>query len=299
MRHNNITFKMLRYFITLAEELHFGHAAKRLCISQPPLSQQIRILEENLGFLLFERNNRLVRLTKAGYIAYKEAKKIIAQTEASLDVMTKAGRVENNQLIIGCISSVLQNDFFNILKNIEEESSNISWTIKEKSPHQQMIDLLHGEIDVGFIRGYPKKLDRQLTAIKISDDRICMAYSAKEAPLNKAEVSLKELKKRKIVFLEKKDWPYLAGLYQLCMEANLLPENIIEVNEPFSQLAFIQSNYAIGLTPYKLAINYKENIKILKLKEKIQCNLYMVYANHLYSQGIKTFVELFIRYNKL
>ncbi|MCX7635948.1 MAG: LysR family transcriptional regulator, partial [Syntrophales bacterium] len=95
----------LHYFIAVAEELHFGRAARRLNISQPPLSQQIKQLEEELSLRLFERTRRRVTLTPAGVAFLEEARRIIAMTEEAVRRTVRADRGETGQLSVGFIGS--------------------------------------------------------------------------------------------------------------------------------------------------------------------------------------------------
>ena len=100
----NIELRHLRYFIAVAEELHFGHAAARLNISQPPLSQQIQILEQQIGARLFARTNRSVSLTEAGRQFLADSRQILSQ----VDDAARAARLhhgETGELRIGFTSS--------------------------------------------------------------------------------------------------------------------------------------------------------------------------------------------------
>ena len=95
----------LHYFIAVAEELHFSRAAERLHISQPPLSQQIRSFEDELGVKLFERTKRQVQLTEAGKVFLERSYMVLAQLEQAIAVTQRIGRGEVGQLAIGFVGS--------------------------------------------------------------------------------------------------------------------------------------------------------------------------------------------------
>jgi hypothetical protein len=94
----------LRYFVTVAEELHFGRAAQRLHLSQPPLSMQIKALEQELGARLLERSQRRVELTPAGQVFLKEAREILARVEQAGDAARRAARGEIGELTVGFVT---------------------------------------------------------------------------------------------------------------------------------------------------------------------------------------------------
>ena len=106
----------LRYFVTLAEELHFGRAAERLHIAQPPLSQQIRQLEIELGFDLFYRTKRTVQLTEAGQVFLEETQRILKQLEQAIQIGRQSSRGNSGQLVIGFVSSAAYNVLPEILR---------------------------------------------------------------------------------------------------------------------------------------------------------------------------------------
>src|SRR4051812_41718142 len=106
----------LRYFAAVAEELHFGHAAARLHIAQPPLSRQIRALEEELGVALFSRDRRRVELTLGGRVLYEEVRQLFSQLDRAIDRVHRSSRGETGSLLIGYIGSAAYSAFPDLLR---------------------------------------------------------------------------------------------------------------------------------------------------------------------------------------
>ena len=133
-----IEFRHLRYFIAVAEELHFRRAAKRLNILQPPLSQQIRQLEEWLGFVLFHRTKRRVLLTAAGQVFLKESRQVLIRFERAIQLGQQAGRGEHGALAIGFVSSASYNILPSVLRRFRQSVPGIDVRSQELSVVQQM-----------------------------------------------------------------------------------------------------------------------------------------------------------------
>src|SRR5919202_503074 len=110
----------LRYFIAVAEELHFSRAAERLQIAQPPLSQQIRALEEELGVQLFERTKRRVQLTEAGQVFLEETRQVLTQLEQAVRAAQRASRGEIGRLGVGVNTSATHSFLPEILRVFRE-----------------------------------------------------------------------------------------------------------------------------------------------------------------------------------
>jgi DNA-binding transcriptional LysR family regulator len=143
----------LRYFVALAEELHFGHAAARLGISQPPLSQQIKILEDMLRVRLFNRTNRRVELTQAGLLFLVEARATLERAERAISVATRAQRGELGELRIGMFPSApLLTRIGDAILTFRRNFPDVQLVLNEIESHQQTQGLLEGREQVAIIR---------------------------------------------------------------------------------------------------------------------------------------------------
>ena len=139
----------LRYVLAVAEELHFGRAAARLNMSQPPLSQQIQQLEEEIGAKLFLRTNRQVRLTEAGEAFVREARQIMAQADHAVKSAVRASKGEVGQLTVATVTST-QSGFFKVMVDIlrayATRYSNVRLTLRTMNSDQQVQALRDGRI---------------------------------------------------------------------------------------------------------------------------------------------------------
>lgn len=143
----------LRYFVTLAEELHFGRAAARLGISQPPLSQQIKILEDLLRVRLFNRTNRRVELTQAGLLFLAEARATLERADRAISVATRAQRGKLGELRIGMFPSApLLARIGDAILTFRRSFPDVQLVLNEIESHQQTQGLLEGREQVAIIR---------------------------------------------------------------------------------------------------------------------------------------------------
>lgn len=151
--------KHLRAFVTLAEELHFGRAAERLGIAQPPLSLQIQSLEATVGVKLFDRSRRHVALTEAGRLFLPEARATLVQAERARRTALMAARGEVGRLDIGFTGSAPFNTAMpHIVSRFRRHWPDIRMTLREMSTTDQLGALAEGALDIGFIRpGQPSE----------------------------------------------------------------------------------------------------------------------------------------------
>src|ERR1700734_4482232 len=149
---NDLEVRQLRYFVAVAEELHFGRAAARLGMAQPPLTQQIQKLERALGYRVFARQSRKTTLTEAGSVLLTEARRILAEVDQAIDHTRRAGRGETGQLTVGTPPSVMLTRLPAIIRKYRERFPGVRFALREMSTSAIAAGLLAGALDVGFLR---------------------------------------------------------------------------------------------------------------------------------------------------
>lgn len=241
----------LRYFVTLAEELHFGRAAERLHIAQPPLSQQIRQLEVELGFQLFHRTKRTVQLTEAGQVFLGEVQQIFQQLDRAIQVGRKTSRGEMGQLVVGFVSSTAYNVLPTILRTFRTRVPDVSLELHELSTEQQLQWLREGRIDVGFLR--PPIDEDTFSVATIYQEPLVVALPEAHPLANGASVSLRSLSSELFIFFPRSIAP---GLYDqiisLCQQADFSPTVAQEAMQMQTIVSLVAAEMGIAIVPESL-----------------------------------------------
>ena len=181
----------LRHFVVLAETLHFGQAAKRLHMSQPPLSRQILTLEETLGFDLFQRNSRAVSLTPAGAAFYQQAKRLLDEFDFAVRSSQAIARGERGELRIGFTMCAAWSILPELLASFGEAFPDVAVTLHETLPKDLHGALLSGDVDVGISFPVPDEprmhyqplFQEPLCAVLPADHRLAQQPALRTADL--------------------------------------------------------------------------------------------------------------------
>ncbi|HGH7181765.1 LysR family transcriptional regulator [Bacillus luti] len=181
--------RKMKYFITVAEELNFSRAAERLMMAQPPLSQEIRKLEEELGVQLFHRTKRMVELTDAGEIFLEGARQTIIQVDRTIKETQLAGEGKIGHLIIGFVDST--GIVIDILKQFRERFPKVQLILREMTTDQQIKALYEKQIHIGFIRS--KQNNEILSSEVCSNERLKLVLHEDHPFVSLPNISIKEL----------------------------------------------------------------------------------------------------------
>jgi DNA-binding transcriptional LysR family regulator len=175
----NLELRQLRYFVTVAEELHFGRAAVRLHMTQPPLSQAIALFEEGLGAPLFLRNRRTVELTPAGHALLPEARRLLLDAATLPDLVRRAALGESGRLALGFVTSADYSVLPPFLRRYSERYPGVHLRLQEATSDVQVEELLAGRLDAGLlIPPLPDKAQAELDYMKVLDEPLVLCAPA-------------------------------------------------------------------------------------------------------------------------
>ncbi|MDR3100244.1 MAG: LysR family transcriptional regulator [Paraburkholderia sp.] len=239
--------RLLRYFAALADELHFGRAAARLHISQPPLSQQIRLLEEELGTALFIRTQHRVELTEAGKTLSKQVPLIFAQFERAIDLTRCAGRGEMGNLAVGIISSAMVAPIPRALRMFASRHPQVRWTLHEMTPSEQIAALKEKRLDVCFFRLYQD--DPTIRCEAVWRDTAMAALPAGHRLAAREEIALSELADERFISVGLRQSQLARFLQDACVKARFTPHIEYEVVEVHTLLSLVREGLGVALLP--------------------------------------------------
>jgi DNA-binding transcriptional LysR family regulator len=241
----------LRYFVAVADELHFGRAAELLGISQPPLSQQIQALEEELGARLFERTNRRVALTEAGRLFLDEARQVLAQVDKATDVARRAQRGELGELHVGfTVSAPFIATVPRSIFNFRQRFPAVHLALQEMSSREQTEALMDRRLQVGLIR--PITMPEALVSVELFREPLVAVMRA-DHPLaleTHEHIAIKQLAEEPFVYFPR---TYGTGLYDqlisLSRQAGFSPRIVQEARETTIIIGLVAAGLGVSVLP--------------------------------------------------
>lgn len=265
-----IDLTRLRYFHAVAEELHFGRAAERLHMAQPPLSRQIRVLERELGVSLFDRSTRRVALTEAGRFLYPEVHRLL------LDVATLERRVtelrtgDGGVLRLGFVDSSSYEIMPRFLRAHRSRWPRVTYELSSMSSDEQCEALVEGHIDLGI--GRAVRAGGAIEATPLLVERLLLAVGA-DHPLADADggptVRIGDLGSEVFVGFDRRVSPSLhAQLAELLSSTGVDYDPIIEATEYTTILGLVASGQGIAIVPAGVQGFRPANLRYLDLAER-------------------------------
>ncbi len=237
----------LRYFVAVAEELSFTAAAKRLNISQPPLSQQIRELEAELKAALFERTSRRVELTAAGASFLEDARAILSHAEQAMEDAHAIGGGRVGMIRIGTTGSVLLGPLAGLIAEFGRRYPGIAVRLREMGPVEQVAALRARRLDVIFLRHPPP--DPDVVAEIAWRERVGVMVPAGHRLAGLGAVPVAALEGEDLVSLRLRDSRFAQHLRNHCLAAGFAPRIVHEVVESYSLTSLVASGLGLAMVP--------------------------------------------------
>jgi DNA-binding transcriptional LysR family regulator len=241
--------RQLRYFVAVAEELHFRRAAERLHISQPPLSQQIRALEEELGFALLIRTRRRVELTPAGNAFLRDARALLAELEGAIATARRIDAGQTGRLRISFVGSALFAIVPRMVERFRRSRPGVEIELRERPTVDQLRAIRAGSADVGLVRP-PIEDDGALRIETVLRERTVAALPAGHRLAALSRVPLRRLAAEPLVLFPREQAP---GFHDLLVDslagAGTMPRVIQYAPEMLTIIGLVAAGTGVSLVP--------------------------------------------------
>ena len=244
-------FRHLRYFLALAEELHFGRAAQRLAITQPPLSLNIQQLEASLGARLFDRDSKGVRLTAAGTAFRRSAQALLAQAEEARLLARGIDAGAIGRLRVGFVGSVLFRGLPQWLARFQADHPGIEVALSELNSQEQIDALMRDELDLGFV--HTRRVPTELQTALLHTDAFMACVPAAHALAKRRKVSLLQLRDAPFVLFSRRASPdYYSRIVEMCGALGFYPNVRHEVRHWLSVVSLVAQGIGVSVVPAPL-----------------------------------------------
>ncbi len=255
-RHQRITsgrfpmfeLSQLRCFVATAEELHFGRAAQRLNMTQPPLSRQVQLLERILGVTLLDRTSRSVRLTPAGRAFLLEARRILRLAESAALATRRIASGDAGQIAIGFTAASGYNFLPRLVILSRAHLPNADLTLREMVTREQVEGLLTGSIDIGLVR--PPMERAEFATARVLSEPLVAALPTGDARLAKASLTLADFDDAPLIMYSAEGAGYFHNMLTTLFDANGITPNCVQhITQIHSMLALVHAGLGAALVP--------------------------------------------------
>jgi DNA-binding transcriptional LysR family regulator len=242
----------LRYFVVLAEELHFGRAAQRLHISQPPLSFNIKQLESSLGVQLLERNSHGVKLTPAGEVFRQSAQRVLAEAANAGRQARDVAAGVTSRVRIGFVGSMMFRALPELLQSFQAQQPQVQVELSELNSAEQIEALARGRIDLGFVHSARVSADQRRSLFMSEPFVLCLPAAHPAAALELLDFAV--LTHQPLVMFSRGASPdYHERVLGLCAQLGLQPAVRHEVRHWLSVVALVSKGLGVALVPRAMA----------------------------------------------
>lgn len=277
MKHGQFEYFQMRCFVAVAEELSFRRAAERLNMTQPPLSRQIKILEERINLILLERSNRHVRLTSAGESFYHSAVDIIQRSEQAILNARQAKRGEVGNVSVGFVPSAAMKFVPLIALRMAQSMPNVELTLIEMMGYEVLEAQRSRRIDLGLTR--MERPRGEVQRIRAVSEPFIMAIPKSHHLAKKKKLSISDFDGEPYVSFTKDRGGYLmetlGALFSAC---SIVPDTRMEASQTHAVISMVNHGLGFAIVPRSAEVMQLENIvyRHIKLPKQFRSDMYLL-----------------------
>jgi DNA-binding transcriptional LysR family regulator len=284
-----VELRHLRYFAALAEERHFGRAAERLGIAQPPLSKQLQDLERELGYPLIDRSRRPVELTAAGQTLLEHASSLLESLEIAVRETRRAGAGHSGRVAIGYPSSLAYSGLTRLLRAFRERSPDVAIEVRELPPADQVEALKRGDLDVGFVRA--PLHEPQLASENIRTEKLVLALPADHRLAIRERIALSAVAREPFVFFPRARGPgFFDLLISFCRDSGFTP-HIVQEAPQIDVLALVAAGFGLSILPDSVREQRRADIVLRPIIGSPTTELRLVWRSGDPTPAVARFIE--------
>ncbi len=293
-RYHDMELRHLRYFVAVAETLNVRRAAERLHVSQPPLSRQLRDLEEEMGARLFVRTKQGMQLTEAGRFFLKETREILAKTQRALDTVQSAKRGEIGRLTLAYDGSFSDPRLTRVIRQFRQRFPAVDLTFSEMPTHQQIRELLDQHIDLGYLGLRFTELEKELQFEFVSNPAVWLVLPPGHRLARQRKIRLPSLANEPFVAPPRTAFRYRELLLQYCRAAGFEPRMVHESNNGQCMLEMVSAGMGVAVVPesfrrlFAIEVEYRP---LALTKSPLEIHIAWHRENH--SPVLRSFLEMF------
>lgn len=263
-----MNFKQLTYFLAVAEELHFGRAAERLDMAQPPLSRQIKQLEEELGAVLFNRGRSSISLTQAGERLLERGKSILRQLDDTRLEVRRLGQGAEGRLRIGFVGSATFGILPNIIKSFRANYPEVNLSLVPMNNAQLHRALVSRELDVAFAR--PALKDAEFLTKELLEEKLILALPDVVDTGGRTVAKLERLETHNLILYPEYPRPsYADFVLEACEKAGFKVPLRVWCMDLQTALSLVSVGEGVCIVPESVSSAPRQGMKFLKIEPEI------------------------------
>ena len=284
----------LRYFCAAAEEMHIGRAAERLAISQPPLTQQIKMLETEMGVHLFRRQGRGVVLTEAGRIFHDKARAILAQVDQAVELSREVEAGHAGRLRVGFTESAsFSPTLTSILKSFRDAWPRVALVLEERPTEALFLSLEQGSLDLAFMRPPISRVPGIATQ-ELTSEAMMLAVPLAHQLARRQSVTLSELAGQDFVTYPRRRGVGLSdAVLAECRRVGIAPRVVQETPQLSSLINLVSAGMGIAIVPESLRHTRPDTVRFLRVTDcNVRARLSLGYRRDDQLRAVRNFLKL-------